>query len=327
MAVQGLLLEAFGKFEDTISLKTWDAPPLQPWEVMIQVEGSPVNPADLNIIEGKYGRLPNLPATLGNEGTGCVIQVGTGCSRVKLEDTVVVRPGAQGMWVNRTVVKETDCFVVPNDIPITQRAMLVINPITAFKMIEGVRSGGWVIQNAANSAVGRSVVQLAKAQGVRSINFVRRPELIEELKKDGADHVFLDDEAGFVAAKEVLRHEQPLLGLNAVGGESALRVANLLALGGKLVTYGAMGRVPLKIPNGLLIFKNLSFTGFWVTAWLTTAPVEEVQKVVSTISTMMLSGALTLSIQRTFHLNEFAQALVEAGKSGRRGKIVFVIGG
>ena len=61
---------------------------------------------------------------------------------------------------------------------------------------------------------------------------------------------------------------RPRLGLNAVGGASALNLANALSDFGVLVTYGAMARQPLKIPNGLLIFRNLEFKGFWASRWL-----------------------------------------------------------
>src|SRR5206468_1999088 len=57
------------------------------------------------------------------------------------------------------------------------------------------------------------------------------------------------------------------LGLNAVGGESALRLMNCLAPSGTLVTFGAMSLQPLKIPNGLLIFKDLRFRGIWINKW------------------------------------------------------------
>ena len=84
----------------------------------------------------------------------------------------------------------------------------------------------------------------------------------------------------------------PKLGLNAVGGASALNVANALCKGAPLVTYGAMGRQPLKIPNGLLIFKNISFQGFWLRRWKESAPNAEVQATYEKLAGYLAAGVL-----------------------------------
>ena len=131
-----------------------------------------------------------------------------------------------------------------------------------------LQPGDWVLQNAANSAVGRAVIVMAKSMGVHTVNIVRRPELIPELRALGADHVFVESDDWCEQIGDVVA-DGPRRGwrFNAVGGESALRLANALSREGVLVTYGGMGRQPMRIPNGLLIFKNLVWTGFWITAW------------------------------------------------------------
>ncbi len=118
-----------------------------------------------------------------------------------------------------------------------------------------------MVQNAANSAVGRSVIQIARARGLKTLNVVRRPELIDELKALGADVVVTEDTDLRTSVEELCGGSRPRLALNAVGGASALNLANALADRGTHVTYGAMGRQPLKIPNGLLIFREITFRG------------------------------------------------------------------
>jgi trans-2-enoyl-CoA reductase len=180
--------------------------------------------------------------------------------------------------------------------------------------------GEWVIQNASNSAVGRAVIHLAHAMGLRTINLVRRPELISELKAEGADAVLLDDAS---ANEQIKAIASPRLGLNAVGGESALRLANSLADGGTLVTYGAMGRQPLRLPNGLLIFKDLRFVGFWFTRWSQQASLGERRALVEELLQFAAQGVLRTPIERTYQLSEWEAALAHARKSGRSGKILF----
>ena len=70
--------------------------------------------------------------------------------------------------------------------------MLKVNPATAKFILDryvDLKPGDWVVQNAGNSAVGRYLIQLAKAKGVHSINIVRREGLEQELTEIGADLV------------------------------------------------------------------------------------------------------------------------------------------
>ena len=104
--------------------------------------------------------------------------------------------------------------------------MLKINPLTAWQLLRGyveLKSGDWVIQNAANSAAGRAVIQIAHAFGYKTVNVVRREELIENYDPKG-DVVLLDHGNLRSVVKDATGGAAIRLGLNAVGGESALRL-------------------------------------------------------------------------------------------------------
>ena len=90
------------------------------------------------------------------------------------------------------------------------------------------------------------------------------PELIDELRAEGGDVVLVDGEKLRDEVKTATSGAAIRLGLNSVGGDSALRLSNCLAFGGTLVSFGAMSLQPLKIPTGLLIFKDLRFRGIWI---------------------------------------------------------------
>ena len=113
-----------------------------------------------------------------------------------------------------------------------------------------------------------------------------------------------------------------MLGFNCVGGESALRVMNLLAAGGTHVTYGAMARRPLTVPNGLLIFKDLNIRGLWITKWIENAPHEELAAVYARLADMMISGKLSMPVEAVFPLEEFAKAIEALAVPGRNGKVL-----
>jgi len=158
------------------------------------MQAAPINPADLNAIEGKYPGKREVPAVPGFEGSGIVSEVGRNISNGSV-GSLVILPHDIGTWREACAVKASDLVVVPPEIDPVQAAMLKINPLTAWQLLHGyveLKSGDWVIQNAANSAAGRAVIQIAHAFGYKTVNVVRREELIEELRSEGGDVVLLD---------------------------------------------------------------------------------------------------------------------------------------
>lgn len=316
-------LTAFGANPPGISLG--QVPELVPGsnEVLVRMLAAPVNPADLNVIEGTYGELPALPCTIGNEGVGVVERVGASVEGITVGRMVL--PLSFGTWAEEMVVPAESLIALPEGLDPVQAAMLSVNPATAWRMLHDfarLEPGDWIVQNAANSGVGRAVVQLAKALGFRTLNVVRRSELIDELQKIGAD-VVVTEEANLKDETSTLCGGQaPKLALNAVGGASALNLANALRPGSPLVTYGAMGRQPLKIPNGMLIFKNLSFRGFWLRRWKETANPAEVRETYEKLSAYLLAGVLHTPVHKTFPLSLAPEAVVEAAREKRSGKVL-----
>lgn len=293
-------------------------------QLLLEMLSAPINPADLNIIEGKYGELPELPAIIGNEGCGRVLAVGSGVGRgIKPGDLVAVLK--RGTWCQRMVVKAEEAIRLPEGVDPAQGSMLAVNPLTAFAMITDIvpmKRGDWIVQNAANSAVGLSVIQFAKGQGLRTLNVVRREELIPELKALGGDVVVTEGCDLRSEVEALCEGKRPRLGLNAVGGASALNLANALEDGGTLVTYGAMGRQPLKIPNGLLIFRDLNFRGFWLLKWKQGKMPDTLIDNLAGLSTWLENGSLRLPIQNTYPLSKVHDALKEAAGDKRRGKVL-----
>ena len=324
--MKALVFDAFGDPKTVIACKEQPSPPLDADQVRLKVLASPVNPADLNLVEGTYGVKPPLPAVPGIEGCGEVIE-----SRSPAFETGdrVMLLHRSGMWAEEVVVSASSLFKLPPQIDPLQAAMLKVNPATALRMLMGFRTlpkGSWVVQNASNSGVGRSVIQVAKALGLRTINLVRRESLFEELKQIGADHVLLDDASAVDLAREIGGDSAPALALNAVGGDSALRLMNILGSGGAHVTYGAMGRRPLKVPNGLLIFKDLEIRGFWLTRWIDKAPREELDNAYAFLAQEVAAGRLEVPVDSTHELGDFLAAFERLGSADRKGKVLFAPG-
>jgi len=303
----------------------------RPWptpaagETVVKMRAAPINPADLNQIEGKYPVRAELPATPGFEGAGVVVELGANVTSVAA-NALVILPHNVGTWRDAVAVKAEDLVVVPEGIGAVHAAMLKINPMTAWRLLHDyvdLQKGDWLIQNAANSAAGCAVIQIAHELGYKTVNVVRRKELIDELCAEGADVVLVDDENLREEVKASTNGAPIRLGLNAVGGDSALRLANCLAPGSTLVSFGAMSLQPLKIPTGLLIFKDLRFRGIWINKWYDNATKEQRMEAFRSLFEMAKRGLLKAKVEKAYPLAEAKAAVTHAAQGKRSGKIIF----
>jgi trans-2-enoyl-CoA reductase len=313
-----------GKPLEVLELQHRELPPLKPNEVRVAMRYAPINPADLNFIEGNYGRAANPPAIPGHEGCGEVLEIGDDVTSLAKGDAVIpLHPG--GIWCQHMTAPEGWFAKLPETIDPVQASMLRVNPVTAWRLLHdfvNLSEGDWIAQNAANSGVGIATIHIAKKLGLRTINFVRRPELVDELQALGADAVFLDDDDGLAAAKALVGKAAPRLAANAVGGDSALRLMDLTAPHATLVTYGAMSRRSLKVPNKFLIFKDLTLRGLWVSQWYEQASHAEIQDVLRPLAGMMMDGSLILPVDQVVPLSNFPQAIERAQAGARSGKVI-----
>lgn len=313
----------FGKPGDVLEVAEFSPEAPATGEVLLRILAAPINPADLNTIEGTYGVKPALPAVPGIEGCGEVVE--SGSPDYQPGDRVIFLRRA-ATWATHTTVPAESLFKVPAGIDPVQAAMLKVNPATAWRLLHGfenLNQGDWVVQNLGNSAVGRCVIQLARDLGIRTISFVRNAEQFGELKSLGADHVLLDDDDGFAVAKEILGGANAAIAFNAVGGDSALRLMKLLRVGGTHVTYGAMGRKPITLPNGLLLFQDIRIRGLWVTRWVENATPEEVKATYQNLAERVAAGRLMQPVDGTFLLDVWRDALARLDAPERNGKVLF----
>jgi len=327
-SINAVVYERHGNPVDVLRVEQQPWPKPAPHEAVVQMRAAPINPADLNQIEGKYPVRTELPATPGFEGAGIVVDLGAGVTNVAV-GALVILPHNIGTWRDALAVKADELVVVPAGIEPVHAATLKINPLTAWRLLDDyvdLKKGDWLIQNAANSAAGRTVIQIARELGYKTVNVVRRMELIDELRAEGGDVVLVDGEDLREKVKSAISDAPIRLGLNAVGGDSALRLANCLAPRSTLVTFGAMSLQPLKIPNRLLIFKDLRFRGIWINKWYDNATIEERMDAFRPLFEMAERGLLKTKVEKSYPLTEAKAAVAHAAQGKRSGKIVFEFG-
>lgn len=314
--------QSFGRANDVIELEEHIPYALTDGQIRVRMVAAPINPADINFIQGNYGIRPELPCTPGIEGAGEVLE--SRSDRFSEGDKVIFIRGV-GSWSEEMVCPAENALKIPAETPMDQAAMLKVNPLTAWSMLTQFRNlpkNSWVIQNAANSGVGTCVIQIAKLLGLRTINLVRRKELVAGLMDLGADLVLLDNAESIAHVKEVTQDAPPALALNAVGGDSALRLMDALGERGTHVTYGAMSMKSLKVPNKFLIFKRIELHGYWMSEWIKEQEPGMVEGVYQQLAQWIVEGKIVQDIDSRYPLTDIQSALTRAQESRRNGKVL-----
>ncbi|MFK7849942.1 MAG: 2-enoyl thioester reductase domain-containing protein [Akkermansiaceae bacterium] len=323
MKSRRLIFKKHGNPTEVLQLDDYELPSLKAGEILLENLASPINPADLNYIEGTYGIKPELPATAGIE---CSSRVLDSRSDQFSEGDLVIPISKVGGWSKHAITTSSNLIKIDPTINHLQAAMLKVNPATAHLLLTGfstLNPGDWVTLNASNSGVGQCVVQLAANSGIQTICFLRDPSIGAELRALGASHVFQDSQEGFQEARNILGKDKAKLAFNAVGGDSALRLMKLLDSGGTHITYGAMGRKPLTVPNGPLIFGDICIRGLWVTRWIENTDFTSLQKTYDFLAKRVIDGALEQKIDSSFEISNFTNALARLTEKERNGKVVF----
>jgi mitochondrial enoyl-[acyl-carrier protein] reductase / trans-2-enoyl-CoA reductase len=312
-----------GEPADVLELVETNARPPGPGEVRVEVLSAPIHNADLLQVRGLYGRSPALPATPGGEAVGRVVEVGEGVTHLAVGMTVFITTGTT--WAQQVTIPAAGLIPLPEG-DLDQLAMLVSSPATAHLLLEGygdLKEGDWLIQSAANSAVGSTVVQLAKTRGLRTVNIVRRQEVVAGLEELGADVVLVGTDDLVARVQEATGGAPIGLALDAIGGEVFSLLVDVLAMGGTLVTYSQVELGSAAVTPGDLIFKQITVTGFWLSQWFTDATPAEKQALFGQLVPLVASGELRMAVDSTWTLDQLAEAVTRSMGGRRNGKVLF----
>ncbi len=318
----------FGHPADVVSVLDVTRGPLDPGQVRIDVMRSPINPSDLLQIAGQYGVKPPLPATPGNEGIGRIVDMAEDVQGLKI-DQIVMIPAGIGVWQQQIDAPALGLIPLP-EADLDQLSMITINPPTAYLLLDDfvdLQAGDWIIQSAANSAVGGYVIQLAKERGIRTINIVRREDAIAPLQQLGADVVVLDGPNMEADIRAAVGDGKIRLGIDAVSGALFARMADLLSNGGTMVSYGALSGEAAQVSPQATIFRDIQVRGFWLARWFGVADQARKIDVFSNLITRIATGAITAPVEAVYGLDDIHTAMEHAAKPNRSGKILIAPNG
>jgi NADPH:quinone reductase-like Zn-dependent oxidoreductase len=321
--MQAIQIETFGNPAEVV--KVVDVPDVgkpAAGEVVIALEASPINPSDLFMMTGGYGYRPRLPAIMGTEGVGRVVAVGAGVKHLREGDrTLVPFPGPA--WAERIKADASWLRPLPAG-EVNQFAMLGVNPPTAYLLLTDIVKlprGSWVIQDAANSGVGRATVVIAKSLGLKTVNVVRRDDVVAEIKALGGDVVLVDgpDLANRVAAET--QNAPITLALDSIGDTSSMNLMSCMSESGVLASYGNMSRKPMIVHPGAVVFKKLSIRGFWLVHWYQSAEPDEITAMFAHLAPLVAAGAISAPVAAVYGFDQVREAIARAAQGS--GKVLF----
>ena len=314
----------FGKPTDVLSLGDRPIPEPKANEVRVKTILASIHNHDLLTIRGQYGFKPELPAIAGSEAVGVIDAIGSEVTDLTVGQRVAAA-SVQATWAEYFVAPAEMVFAVPDSLDDEMAAQLVAMPLSALMLLEflAVESGQWVIHNAANGAVGKSLAMLAAARGVKTINVVRSSDALAELEAIGVKNNVNSEEDDWKAqVKSILGDDKISAAVDSVGGENSGELLSLLGHGGTFAVFGAMSGKPMQLNPTDVIFKQATLKGFWGSKLSQEMSVENKQRLVDELIERAIDGKLQLPVEATFDLADISKAVDGKLQAGKKGKVL-----
>lgn len=280
-------------------------------EVQVKIMARPVNPSDEMFIKGIYRLKPVFPQAAGLEGAGVIEQTGTNVDPSLIGKHVSFRAG--GTWADKINLPLNKIRIVPDTIPFETACQLSLNTLTAYALLQetNLAAGKWLLLNAANSSVGKQVIQMAAAKGIQVIAVVRKDGQKNPLQQLGAHHVINAEKQDLV--KEVLAIIPAGVNaiLDAVGGEQGSLLYKVLAPFASMIIYGRLSNNLSSYSNGDIIYKNATIKGFGIDAWLQQKTKQELDDAWVYILNNITEGKLIVPYDKQYPLADFRKAFTD----------------
>jgi NADPH:quinone reductase-like Zn-dependent oxidoreductase len=326
--MQAVVLRSYSEGWDNIAVDVQPVPRPGVGEVLIRVAAAPINPSDLAFLRGRYAFTKPLPAVPGIECSGTVVAAGSGMLARRLQGKRVACAASEtggGTWADYLVAPARNCLTLPATVSNEQGAMALVNPLTAWALVDIARKrkARAVLQTAAAGALGRMIARLCLRVGLEAIHIVRRPEHVTVLHDLGALHVLDSSDPDFDRRlADLCRRLGASLAFDAVAGEMTGRLLAAMPSGSQIVVYGALSWEACAVDPATLIFSDKSVTGFYLVQWLRHKRLLSLIRLQRQVMPR-LTGDLHSEIQARFALADARQALQTYESGMTRGKVLF----
>ena len=299
-----------------------------PEEAIVHIDAVGMHIADSLTARGTEA-LKTVPCIPGFEGVGSIKKVGAKVLGLKEGDKVLLPMGTGAMTQQLKITASSLTKVPEPYAPDEQLALITVNGFTAYFLLRDylpLKEGDWVIQNAANSNVGRYLIALAKKEGFRTLNIVRRKSLIPELIELGATEVILDSDHMNKETLEKIHSKNIRLGIDAVAGEATEKLANSISEEGLIVNYGTVTKEMCHISFWSLFRKKITLRGMSTLNGLESRTEERVKEIHRNLAVLANQSLLQTKIAAKYGIEDYLKAYNHIDRTGteRDGKIVLL---
>lgn len=312
----------------SISIASEPIPSTLEWgEVLVNVRVAAINPHDVRR-RAEDDTVMNVPYIAGSDAIATIVKVGDGVKSLNEGDWVMPYNPNMGTWRSLAVWKEKDLIKLPTDIVPMEYAAMMREMCVAYRLLEdfgNLKPGDAVAINAATSVVGQCVIQLCSMLKLRAVAVVRSRKDFEKteawLKSLGASEVVKDE--GSIARELEKRSlfAKPRLALDAVGGASAVRLAEALQPGCPLIVFGDMGGRAATFPTTAWTHSALIVRGFSLRQWMNDNK-KKVPKMMETLGKLVCADKLVVQYTDYELSSEFTEALEHACEDGKCTKVL-----
>ena len=284
------------KGELELSLVEVAVPAPGPDEIVVKIQGAPLNPSDMGLLlgpadpataraignvttakiseqamRGMTARL-DQPMKVGNEGAGLVVDAGAN-AKALMGKTVALGSGA--MYAQFRVLPAAQAIELPAGVTAAQGASAFVNPLTALGMTETMRREGHtaLVHTAAASSLGQMLNRLCIKDGIALVNIVRSAEQAKILKDLGAKHIVVSTAEKFKdELLEAVAETKATIAFDAIGGgplANQILVAMEAALNRSATVYSRYGSATHKqiYIYGMLDTRPTELTRSYGLAW------------------------------------------------------------
>ena len=322
-----VIFEKTGKPEDVLQVRESQSPEPKSHEVQIQVKARNINPSDLMFIHGKYGIQPDLPSSAGFEAAGIVSKADAeGKVPVGTRVMFTAQGTNKGTWREYITLPAMQVIPMPEGMTFDVACQAFVNPVTAVALVNKskLKAGEWLLLTAGASAFGKFAIQIAKARGIKVACTVRHDEQKNYLAELGADLVINSEKEDL---KKSISSEVPegiAAVFDAVGGELGAKALSCIKQFGKMYVFGVLSLQNMPVNTGMMIFKEITIEGFWLSSILQRISDEERAELYQETRAFLMQEDFRVEIEGKYPLTEVKAAIKAYHKPGRNGKILLV---
>lgn len=321
--MRSVVIEGHGDPGDVLLLKERPVPEPGPGEVRLALILSPIHTHDLEIVQGEYGQQPALPMTPGTEAVGRVDALGAGVSHLQVGQRVCVA-GASATWAEYFLARAGSVVPLPDEVSDEAACQLLAMPLSACMLLDelAMQPGDWMIQNAANGAVGRVVNALAAKRGLHVINLVRSGAAAAAMRQAGCPQVLSSDDPSWRTQVAQLTGGAALMrAVDSLGGDAPNELLSVLGVGGTLVSFGSMRSLTLNLHVDHLLYRHATVRGFWAARRSESLAAADRVRMIQEVIGLVVRGQLSLTLHATYDLADAAAAAGAVALRNRGGKI------